>query len=386
MKLITLLLFLLPVSAISQNFSYNQGGTSQKNYYQEIPYLNINGKIFVDVEIAGGKHRFLLDTGAPTAISNELAAQIGAKVINQSTIHDTFHRTNPVTTVQANGIKLGDITFDQIPAITVMSDLYTCFGADGVIGSNLLRNSIVSIDSKRHMIILTDQKKKLALKSKNSVDMITNVGVQSDPQIKIVLKNKLTLTIPFDSGDNAFLRIDDKTVRDLRQYTLFDTLAKGYGASAMSMFGMQQADIKHLYKVVFFTVGNGRFDNLIIESNKEVIPAIGSKLLAYGVATLDFIHSKFYFDAYQIETDLSEKQWPLRPTFVGKLIIGVVWDKASDIVKQGEQIIAIDDRDYSNATLCELLNDTPPLYGKEQATLTLKNAQGEIRKVTIKKE
>jgi predicted aspartyl protease len=387
MKLITFLLFLLPVAGFSQGFTLNEGGPVEKNYYCEIPFEYVNGKMFLTGEIGGKKHRFLFDTGAPVAVSNELATEINAKTIHKIDIHDTYLHADSTNIVQLNGIKLGDITFNQIPAITLFPDIYRCYGIDGVIGSNLLRSSIISIDNNRHLIIITDQKSKLDLKAKNSTDLIFKPGLQSDPQIKIVLKNKLTLTTPFDTGDNTFFRLNDKTVADLKQYALFDTLAKGYGASGMSLMGMQNAAPKYLFKVSFITVGNGKFNNLITESSKDAIPAIGCKLIEYGVVTLDFIHGKFYFDAYQPEVDLNEKQFAVKPIFAdNKLVAGVVWEKAKDLVKQGEQILTIDGKDYSNVTLCDLLNNKLPLAGKENAVLTIKNAQGEIRKVNISRE
>lgn len=384
MKLITFLLFLLPVMGFSQNLTLNQGGPVEKNYYCEIPYQNLNGKIIIEGQIAGKKHKFLLDTGAPVAISKELADEIKAIPLDKSVIHDTFLRQDSIGIIQLNGIKLGDVTFNGIPGITLFPDFYKCYDVDGVIGSNLLRNSIISFDSKRHLIILTDQKNKLNLKPKNSTDLITNVGPQSDPQIKIVLKNKLTLTIPFDTGDNNFLRLNDKTVTDLKQYALFDTLAKGYGASSMSLMGLQAPATKYLYKVASFSVGNGKFTNLATESSKEAIPAIGSKLLDYGVVTLDYIHGKFYFDAYQSEVDLSEKQFPVKLVFADhKLLIGVVWDKADPLLKQGEQVYEVDGIDKSVTTLCDMLTSKPILEGKDKAVLTIIDKQQMVHWVTI---
>jgi hypothetical protein len=387
MKLLICLLLLLSPVCLAQKFTFNQGGTDAKNYYEEIPYENINGKIFLEGEIAGKKHRFLFDTGAPVAISKELAAELSAKVIHKDIIGDAYLHKDSVTTVELNDLKLGGLTFNHIPAVTLFPDFYKCYHIDGVIGSNLLRNSIVSIVDSKHIIIFTDQKSKLNLKSKNSVPLISNVGLQSDPQIKMVMKDKVTITIPFDTGDNDFLRINDKMITSLKQYAWFDTLATGFGASGISAMGLQNAANKYLFKVAFLTVGNGRFNNLIVESNQDAIPAIGSKLLNYGTVTLDYINGKFYFDATESVTDLGEKQWPFRPAFAdNKFAVGIVWQKAVGLLKQGEQIMAIDGTDYSNFTLCDLITAKPPLYGKESAVITLKDAQGNIRKISIKKE
>jgi hypothetical protein len=387
MKILTCLFLLISPICLAQNFTYNQGGTDAKNYYEEIPYENINGKIFISGEIVGKKHRFLFDTGAPCSISKELAAELNAKALHKDLITDAYLHSDSATIVELNDLKLGGLTFNHIPTITLFPDFYKCYHIDGVIGSNLFRHSIVSIVNSKHIMIFTDQEAKLKLDRKNSVPLISKDGSQSDPQIRILMKNNLKLTIPFDTGDSNFFRISDEAVTALKPYALFDTLARGYGASTLSLMGMQDAANKYLYKVASFSVGNGLFTNLVIESNKDAIPAIGSKLLDYGTVTLDFINGRFYFDANKTMNDLGEKQWPIQPTFAdNKFIVGVVWQKATGLIKQGEQILAADGVDYSHITLCDLINLTPPLNAKESAVLTLKDAQGNIRKVTIKKE
>lgn len=387
MKLITFLLFLSPLAAFSQAFTYNQGGPVEKNYYSEIPFENIKGKLFVNVEFSGKKHRFLFDTGAPVTITKELAAELNAKTINKTVVRDAYLHTDSTTIVQLNGIKLGDITFNQIPAIAATPPFYACYLIEGSIGANLMRNSIVSIDNNRHVIIFTDQKKKLNLNAKNSASLQFKQSIQSDPMIQIVMRNNLKLNIPFDTGDDSFFRIDEKSITDLKPYALFDTLAKGYGADQLSFGGLQSAANKFLFKIAPFTVGDGLFNNVTVVSNKDAIPAMGSKLLDYGVVTLDYINSKFYFDAYNKVNDVTEKHWPVQPTFANnKFVIGLVWERAKDQLKQGEQILAINDKDYSNATLCELIAAGPALHDVDKATLTIKNAEGQIRKVVITKE
>jgi hypothetical protein len=387
MKILTCLFLSLSSMCFAQQFTYNQGGTEAKNYYEEIPYDNLNGKLILEGEIAGKKHRFLFDTGAPCAISKELAAELNAKVIHKDIVTDAYLHSDSATIVELNGLKLGGITFNQIPTLTLFPDFYKCYHIDGVIGSNLLRKSIVSIVDAKHMIILTDQESKLKLNRKNSVPMISKEGPQSDPQIRILMKNSLKLTIPFDTGDNDFLRISDAAVTGLKQYGVLDTLDKGYGANNMSLMGIQATANNYRYKVATFTVGNGLFNNLIVESNKDAIPAMGAKLLNYGTVTLDFINDRFYFDANKTLNDLGEKQWPVQPSFVdNKYIIGVVWQKANGLMKLGEQILAVNGVDYSHVSMCDLITMKPQMSLKETVILTLKDAQGKTRNVTMKKE
>ena len=385
MRLLAFLLLFCAQSSFAQVITFNLGGPATKNYYEEIPYENLNGHLFVTCEIAGKKHRFLFDTGAPVAISKEFAMELGAKVLSKVKVVDNFLRSDSTTVVELNGIKLGNLTFNGIPAINLFPDFYTCFQIDGVIGSNMLRNSIVSINSQKKTIIITDQKSKLQLKAKNGAKMITNQGMQSDPRIQFYINKKVHAYITFDTGDSDFIRLNDQLINQLKPYGVVDSLTTGYGSGGISAFGSQKSTQKSLYGVDPFTIGDAKFSNLRAVSNKSDMPAIGSKLLEYGTITLDYINGKFYFDAYQSEVDLTQKRWNANVGFVdNKLVVAEVWEKDSSI-EQSAQVLAIDDVEYNTLTLCEYLDQRLSLLKTETAVLTIKTSQGEIKKVTINK-
>ncbi|WP_367867536.1 retropepsin-like aspartic protease [Pedobacter sp. WC2423] len=388
MKLIFNLCLLLAICirANAQEFTYNQGGTSAKNYYEEIPYQTINGKMFIQVELHGKKHKFLFDTGAPVAISPELVTQLKAKFLDEDTLSDVNGVTDTMGVVQIPQIKIGKIRFDHIPAITLFPDFYRCWGIDGVIGSNILRNSIVSIDGKKQVIILTDQLEKLKLNDSYSSPMITNTSYQSNPIIKIQLKDNTTIDLGFDTGDNEFLRISEELLSQLPDSGAYEILAKGYGANTIGGLGLQQSAEKYLLRFPQIKIGNGLFNNTIMETNKSGSSAIGSKILLYGVVTLDFIHSKFYFNSTKKDNEVREKQWPFVPTVINdRLAVGVVWDKYKNEVKPGQRIVAIDNVDYADVTLCDMLNRPHILAGKETAIITIKDDQGNLQKIQISK-
>ncbi|KIO75417.1 hypothetical protein TH53_20810 [Pedobacter lusitanus] len=388
MKIIfNLCLLLIICSGVrSQDFTYNQGGTSAKNYYQEIPYQTINGKIFIEVELHNKKYKFLFDTGAPVAISPRLVTELKAKFLNEDSLSDVNGVMDTMGVVQVPQIKIGNIQFKHIPAITFFPDFYKCWNIDGVIGSNILRNSIVSINEAKHIITLTDQLAKLKLSNNSGSELVTNTSYQSNPIISIVLKNDMILNLGFDTGDNEFLRISEEMINQLPDSGAYQILAKGYGANTIGGLGLQQSAEKYLLRFPEMKIGNSLFNNVIVETNKSGTSAIGSKILKYGVITLDFIHSKFYFNSTRKQNEIKEKQWPFVPTVINdRLAIGVVWDKYKNEVKPGQQIVAIDDIDYSKVTLCDMLNRPHILAGKESASITVKDDQGSLQKIQINK-
>jgi hypothetical protein len=386
--IICCLISLLTVSVgFAQTFSFNQGGVKNAGYYEEIPFENVNGRIFVYPEIAGKKHKFILDTGSPTNISKELAIQLDLPVISKNIARDSNGNKDSLTAVNLNQIKLGDLIFNDIPAGTLESQLYKCWEIDGVIGSNMLRNSIVQVVNDKHIIIITDQPDNLKLDPKHSVPLRASTG-QSDPVITVKLNNKVNLYLEFDSGDNAFLRMSEDIMNQLTKYNAYEVLSKGYGANQFGVMGLQQNAEKYLIKIPSLKIGSARFDNTVTSTNKVSNPAIGSKLFDYGIVTLDFIHGRFYFDATNEVNDLNAKQWPFEPAIIGdKLVVGVVFEKAMNIVKPEQQIIAIDDKDFSTVDFCYMLNNGRYILGaKESATFTIKDAQGSVKKIEFKKE
>jgi len=365
MKIYTIIISLLLSGpfCFAQSFNFNKGGTPAKNYYEEIPYENNNGRLFVYAEIAGKKHKFLFDTGSPVTISETLAAESNAASFAKDLITDVNGSSDSLMITDLKEIKIGRLVFNHIPALILSSYLYQCWGIDGVIGSNLLRNSIVQINSKKQVIILTDQQGKLSLNLKNAVPMITTNSRQSEPVIQVKLNNKLDLQLQFDTGDKDFLRMSEELMDKLSRPDNYILLSKGYGASSIGGLGIQQKADKYLIKIPFLNIGRCRFDHVVSETQKNGIPGIGSKLLNYGMVTLDFIHSRFYFDAFRPVNDLNDKQWPFQPTVSGdQLVVGVVWEKGINLVKYGEQIIAVDGTPFQTVNLCDLLNNNSNNY------------------------
>ena len=372
----------------AQTGSLNQGVTYAKNYYEEIPYEAINGKIFISVGLGGKVHRFLFDTGAPVMLSKELSDQVGAVVINTNSLTDAYGGKGTVTVVKANGLRLGQVGFDSVAALLGLPDLYKCWQIDGVMGSNVLRNSIVRIDPGKHVIILTDQEDRLQLDTTKSIPLITGIGSQSDPKIMVRFGGKTDLLLGFDTGDKAFLRISEDNMRALRKDNTCTIISKGYGSHQFSGTGAEKDADKYLLQAPTVSVGSGEFLHASFETGKNATPGIGAALLNYGTVTLDFLHHRFYFQPGAGSVDLEEKHWPLQPTIAGdKLLVGLVWSKGRPQLKPGQQIVAIDGVSYERVDFCEVINRSSLLgAGKVTATLSVRDEQGVVRQVEIRKE
>jgi len=376
---------LLAVAGFSQGLSYNKGGTKATNYYEEIPYQDINGKIIVKVSINKIDYNFLYDTGAPMVLSEKILPAVNASNLQNAKINDVNGKNTTAQTVLLNNIVFGKMTFDGIPAVIGVPDFFKCWNVDGIIGSNLLRNSIIQINSQKKIITITDQTDKLQLSHKAGVSLLLDT-IQSYPVFNVELSNKTTMLVNFDTGDNGLLTVSESAMEKLKKAKVYESISKGYGANQIGLFGLEKDNEKYLLKFPVLNIDQVSLKNTVSVTSKGSGIRMGAKMLNYGIVTVDFINRKFYYEGNGKDTDLAEKQWPFQPVFNNnKMLVGLIWEKAVDSVVLGEQIVEIDGTSVETVDLCDLLNNKSMLEGKESATVTIKSKKGELRKVQIEK-
>ncbi len=364
----------------------NQGGPTVKNYSSAIPYQMVNGKILVDLELAGVKHKFIFDTGALTSISTALASQLKVNILGKRSITDISGKNDSLSFGKIDGLKLGDVTFSGIPCLVSTPNFIDCLGAEGLIGSNMLRNSIVGLETTKRLLIITDQSEKLFLNKQQAAPMLVD-SMQSSPQFMISL-NGLTGTIPFDTGMSNFMNLKEELVKVLQdKKTAFETIDKGFGFNVIGIFGAQTDEEKILLKFPFVQIGLARFEHLYTETIKLGTPVIGTRLLDYGNIVLDYINKQYYFYPRTVTIDMEEKHWPLSiAPKDGKLVVAMIWNKGAGLVKMGEQVLSIDGDDYSHTELCDLFKKDLLPKDKTTVSIVIKDAKGRKRTVEISKQ
>jgi predicted aspartyl protease len=382
-------LMLSPFLCLAQDL--NNGGPAKSGFYHEIPYEDVNGKIIINVEIAGQMHRFLLDTGAPTTISEEIAALLNITPAKQSSMMDAYGNIGTAKIANLDGIKLGDVSFKNVPALIGINIIFKCIGVEGNIGSNLLRGTIINFNKAKKTIIITDDSSRLGLNSKNSIPLNIKKDKQSSPFFILDVADGVTGDYYIDTGDSGFLALSNTYMDVFKAHNACEILAVGYGSNSFGENGAENNNVKHRVRFSAIKIGNSIFKNVktetVFNNSGSGNNSIGSKILDYGTLTLDYIHGKLYFDPFTTETDLTEKSWSISPSYNdGKLVVGVVWDKLKNTVKPGQQIIAIDGVACEKVDLCKLITEKSILQGKEHATLTIKDEKGNLSKLDIIKE
>lgn len=383
------LLYLTQVCWGQTSFSFNEGGSTKIDYFSSIPYENINGKIILNVNIKGKTYKFILDTGAPTSISSELFNELNPPLISKIPISDANNKTDSLSVVRLSEIEIGDATFSNIPTLVVKNNIiFECFKIDGFIGSNLLRNSVLQIDHKSKSIIITNDNKKLTLDQKNSSDLF--LDNQSSPIITTYLKNKKKVKeqLLLDLGMNGFYDLSLNNFNLFNKYGIFKVIATAKGSNSMGLFGVAEDAVQHRILLPQMEISNFKISNISAETTIDDNSRIGSKILEFGVVTIDYKNKKFYFLPHNQNIDANEKKFPI--DFVprnNQLFVSFVWDNnLSDKISKGDQIIAIDDINYENVSICEVIIKTPIFKDKYSVKLTTRNQKGEQIETVIERK
>jgi len=137
------------------------GELGSEGFSRTFDFEYADGHILVPVEIDGDEYTFVLDTGAPTTISNSIArdADISARG-GLEIVSPTGRRERvPVGLID---VEMGGVNFERIPAqIGYVSDVdpqnpLNCLSEHGLIGATLMKTAVWQINYGKQTISVTD--------------------------------------------------------------------------------------------------------------------------------------------------------------------------------------------------------------------------------------
>ncbi len=397
MKFIYILIFcffsLTPCVA-QTSINLNQGEIEQKKYSEIIKYEKIKGKLLVDVVINNKKHKFLFDTGAPFAISQKLFRELELAETGSVLVEDNSGMAKQLSLFSISKLQLGSLIFLNTPGIVLQestSTMLDCFGIEGIIGSNMLRNSAIQFNDTSNEIIITNNVKNLNLR-KIAYQKLELSEIQSSPYFKIeILKadKKIFEKILFDSGDDGFYEMSTKSLDFLNaESNIINILAESKGSLVWGIHGFNKNETQFVVSLPQIEIGGYSFENVIATTNSNE-SKIGSEILTLGKVTLDYNKKRFYFEPYpDIDIGfLSIHPWEISPIIEnGKLIVGIIWNKSlENQINVGDEIVKFNEINYENMTFCDLVKSKGNLTSKK-AILIIRDIQTkELKTVEIKR-
>ena len=384
-----LLLVLLSLACNAQKVTLNQGNTLEQKYYSEIPFEYVNGKIIIPVVIQDKTYRFLLDTGAPNCISLHLKKELNTTVIQQLPVTDANNTKSMMDIVTLPELSIGGITFQNSVALAYTEDkniIFDCFEIDGFIGSTLLRNSILQIDTKNKVIRITTDLEKVVIDKKRGTKVALK-GNQSSPfiWIKITSKKSAKEQVLLDTGMKGFYDLSTRAYSIFKDKTEIRLLNTGNGSASLGMFENTKSDNTLRVLVPEVTIAKAKFTNITTTTTSDNNSRIGMDFLENGIGTLDYKNKKFYYTAYKDTTDLSELVLPFTPTIVNnKLSIGIVWDETLKAkITTGDEILEINGVNYEHYLICDLITKPSVFKNIVIKELLIKKADNTIIKISL---
>lgn len=181
-----------------------------------IPFDYVANQIIVNARINSADYRFIVDTGASqTVLDKATALSLGR--ISQSDFSITAgSKALPLSYMTIPAFTVGDVTLDNVSAL--VTDLSAVAGAtgqktNGLLGANILRRFLVTIDFRDRKIILADPHQ-VSIPEHATVLKTSPVYGATALVIPGKLDNKLNLNFLVDTGA-GFSNLPQSAVRSL---------------------------------------------------------------------------------------------------------------------------------------------------------------------------
>lgn len=387
--LISILYTLYCLPLFGQIKTFNQGTIREPEYFSKIPFEFKAGKIIIKATIDNQDFRFILDTGAPTIITDKLRKKLALKALKKIEVGDQSSLKDSLSTCYIQSMKIGKVTFDSTIALIQNNQLFDCFNVDGMIGSNQLRNSIIHLSLQDSSLIITNKISKLLVRKDHSSQLNLS-AFQSRPYILVRLlgKKKTKEPVLFDSGYNGFYNLSSRHYEIFRKKAIFTKLSESYGNSTVGLFGTENTSKTSLLFLKELLISSTSIKNVTLTTTQGDDSCIGTELLNYGSVTIDNIGKQFYFTPSNGQNSLNYEQsvypFELGLNSQSKVIIGHVWNKNSmGNIEVGDQVIEINKIPILD--FCPLLTGSIRYKDFEQVKMVVLKKNGEKLSIEVSK-
>jgi predicted aspartyl protease len=346
------ILFLVSCSGLSKIF--NKGTLTNIDYKEIIPFNYDYNYAIVEVEINSIKYNFLVDTGAPTVISNAIYEDLKIEAIDYIAIEDSQGQINSQKVVVVPEIKIGNLTYHNTGG--VVADLrnvfeFDCMGIDGIIGSNQMAKSYWKFDYQNREITITDQLAHYDLTTyTDTLSFI--VSASKTPYLRGHVNGLETLFV-YDTGFGGHIDID----RELAEFKEADGFTN-YGNSGIGLYGVIDSTTIRTIKTDSLRIGS-------IEMGAQVVDLdfgnlIGNKFMNKHDVVMDWTSQKIYLKKLKEfeKTQQNSFGFKFRIKENKALVTGLIEEFAIDL-QLGDVLLSINDFEFKNITdsnACEKWN------------------------------
>lgn len=335
---------------------FNSGTVTSTNSMEVIDIFFINNLPFCNVEIGGVTYKFLIDTGAPTVISEEIYNRLGLRVIQKGEVSDSQKSSQIESFARLPALKMGNLIFNDIGCVVInfeKSEL-KCFIYDGIIGANLLAKMYVEFDYSNNKIVASKSITSFNTDNYNFA-LHFKPKIQKTPLIKGKVLSK-PFVFTFDTGFNG--DIDIPNTREL--FAMVKSKSKyitSYGINSTSLYGKSAEKQSISFKSDLQFDGQILPNEIIVSGNNSAL--IGNNFLKDFRFLIDWNKHMIYFKKNEDTKEKEISGFGIKYLFNGgKAIVVSKIENTTIPVNLGDQIIKINEVNFTNLTqneICEFL-------------------------------
>ena len=202
-----------------------------------IPYKLVGQKMIVEMLVNGQPRPFVFDTGGRNALTTEACQALGLSVTDSMKVTDANNAVSYCKTTRIKTLATPDRVFGFTNAPVLILDRipgWECFEADGIIGSDLLAQTIVTIASKSQTIPLTTAEKAPAVSLRKMRPFVKDGFM---PLISMQVAPASNFTALFDTGCGGLLSLKKEDYEKMKGEADLKVTSEGYGEGSISVAG-----------------------------------------------------------------------------------------------------------------------------------------------------
>ncbi len=343
----------------------------EASYSVALPIRTLATKLFIEIEVGGVPRRFVFDTGSPSMMSAELAAELGLEPIDQMQGRDSHGAIVTSDIVQAD-LTLDGTTFRKVPVFVAdfsSSGVAQCL-MDGVLGSEVLplcawqidlSDAVLRCDSDLRRLDLEDAKKQ----------RLYDFGYPHAPIVDVVFTDKARSKAMFDTGSPQYFAISPPDFGAVKASGGIERSVEGFGSAGESLGGKAPDGKQIRSRLKSLTIGNIELRGVTAPTREFAPSLIGASILEHFVVTLNQRNESIYFRRYD-ERPMSRASFGFSPSFGENVTVGLVWEDspaAEAGMRPGQRLLSINGEDVDSACAgIEQVIET--LHGAETVDVT----------------
>ena len=347
-------LLLLLLSCNSSNKFFSSGTVQSSQATEEIKINFVSNLPVCSVQINGKDYTFLIDTGAPTIISEEIFQELGLQKDYTANVADSQNNRQKQKFAMLPNIKIGNLEFQNIGSVVIdlRNGPLKCFGFDGIVGANLMAKSFWRFNYQDSTATVAQ---KLSAFDVAQYDFSLDFAPKSQktPVLKGQVADK-NLSFTFDTGYSGNIEVqnDYEFYKNIAPKNTFITRQ---GSSTIGLYGLGE-NTQTFEMKSDVQIDKVSFAGEIVSSGASTL--IGNDFLKDYIFVIDWQANKIYLKKNGVPAPKTLESFGFSYLHIeGKFKVTSLFEEAKVPLKIGDEILKINDIDLTKPDLdpCDVI-------------------------------